>query len=343
MIATTAYKARPYRGEEDLQPLVDLFNAADEVDKLQENTDVDDLRNQVTQPDMDAARDIRIWEDAEGRPVASVLVQIRPDETTAGGYMFAVVHPDIRNSGIEDDLFAWATERTREAADELGKKAELRAFSSKEGTYYISHLERLGFEPVRYFFKMRRPLDQPIAEPQFPERYTFRNISSDDDVVRWVECFNQSFIDHYDFHAATVERRKHRMKDVNYNADLDLIAIAPDGTFAGFCRCTIYAEHNKRNNINEGWIDVLGTRRGHRKIGLGKAMLLLGLRKLKEAGADVGVLGVDAENPTGALGLYESVGFEVEKTEVAFRYSHPPGPPQAGPRESHPPGGYAQT
>jgi len=319
MIATTAYKSRSYRGEGDLQPLVDLLNAADEVDKLQENTDADDLRINITSPDTDPARDIRIWEDSEGRLVAAVFVQIRPDETTAGGYMFGAVHPDVRNSGIEDEIFGWAAERTKEAAEELGKKAELKAFSDKKGTYYISHLERLGFETVRYFFKMRRPLDQPIAEPQFPEGYTQRHISGDDDIARWVDCFNQSFIDHWDFHEATVERRKHRMTDVNYNAELDLVAIAPDGTFAGFCRCTIYAEHNKRNNINEGWIDVLGTRRGHRKIGLGKAMLLLGLQKLKEAGADVGVLGVDAENPTGALGLYESVGFEVEKTEMAYR------------------------
>lgn len=33
------------------------------------------------------------------------------------------------------------------------------------------------------------------------------------------------------------------------------------------------------------------------------------MRKLKAEGMAQAVLGVDAQNPTGALGLYESVGF----------------------------------
>ena len=131
--------------------------------------------------------------------------------------------------------------------------------------------------------------------------------------------FNLSFIDHFDFHPATVERRQHRMSSPYYRPDRDLIAIAPDGTFAAFCLCSIDDEHNKRNNINDGWIDVLGTRRGFRKIGLGRAVLLAGLRKLQENGVADAVLGVDAENPTGALGLYESAGFSKYKTGVAFR------------------------
>jgi mycothiol synthase len=31
------------------------------------------------------------------------------------------------------------------------------------------------------------------------------------------------------------------------------------------------------------------------------------------------VLGVDAENPTGALGVYEVTGFEVERRATTFR------------------------
>jgi ribosomal protein S18 acetylase RimI-like enzyme len=40
-------------------------------------------------------------------------------------------------------------------------------------------------------------------------------------------------------------------------------------------------------------------------------MLLAGLQRLKADGAAVAKLNVDAENPTGALRLYESVGFRV--------------------------------
>jgi ribosomal protein S18 acetylase RimI-like enzyme len=47
-------------------------------------------------------------------------------------------------------------------------------------------------------------------------------------------------------------------------------------------------------------------------------MLLAGMRALKDAGMDVVKLGVDAENPSGALRLYENVGFEVVYTNVAY-------------------------
>ncbi|MEO6458695.1 MAG: GNAT family N-acetyltransferase [Chloroflexia bacterium] len=321
MITGTSFKVRTFRGEDDLQPIVDLINAADDVDQTQDNADVDSLGNWVNQPGRDLEHDIRIWDDAEGRAVAYAMLHIRPDETNAGAYFNWQVHPDVRESGVEGEILAWATERAREAGREHGLPTDLRAFSDQANSYQMAQLERQGFTPARYFFQMRRPLKngEPVPEPQFPEGYTLRHVASDEDVKGWVDTFNLSFIDHWDFHPATIERRKHRMSAAYYRPDRDLIVVAPDGTFAAFCLCSIDDEHNKRNSVNEGWIDVLGTRRGFRKMGLGRAMLLAGLHKLKENGIDDAMLGVDADNPTGALGLYESAGFSKYKTAVAFR------------------------
>ena len=114
MITDTSFKIRTFRGEEDLQPIVDIINAADAVDQTQDNADVDSLRNWVNQPGRDPERDIRIWEDNEGRAVAYAMLHIRPDETSAGAYFNWQVHPDVRESGIEDEILVWATERARE-------------------------------------------------------------------------------------------------------------------------------------------------------------------------------------------------------------------------------------
>ncbi|MGL5063733.1 MAG: GNAT family N-acetyltransferase, partial [Microcoleus sp.] len=75
---------------------------------------------------------------------------------------------------------------------------------------------------------------------------------------------------------------------------------------------------NDRTGRNEGWIGVLGTRRGFRKLGLGRAMLLAGLQRLKAAGVDTAILGVDAENPSGALRLYESTGFRKIRNSISY-------------------------
>src|SRR5262249_24998710 len=104
----------------------------------------------------------------------------------------------------------------------------------------------------------------------------------------------------------------------SYDPERDLIAVSPDSTFAAFCFCIIDPADNARNQRNDGWIGALGTRRGFRKIGLGRAMLLAGLRTLKAAGVDTAKLGVDAENPTGALKLYDAVGFVPVYTQIRY-------------------------
>ena len=95
-------------------------------------------------------------------------------------------------------------------------------------------------------------------------------------------------------------------------------SIAPDGTFAAFCESRIHTEDNKRNGRKEGRIGVLGTRRGFRQLGLGRAMLLTAMERLKAKGMDTVLLAVDSENPSGALRLYESVGFEKVVTNISY-------------------------
>ena len=53
--------------------------------------------------------------------------------------------------------------------------------------------------------------------------------------------------------------------------------------------------------------------------GLTRALLLEGMRALRRRGCTHLVLGVDSQNPTGAMRLYESVGFREWRTVVAFR------------------------
>ena len=56
---------------------------------------------------------------------------------------------------------------------------------------------------------------------------------------------------------------------------------------------------------------------------LAAALVARSLLVLRERGMDSAILGVDAENPTGALGVYERAGFEVATREPALRRSWP--------------------
>jgi len=63
----------------------------------------------------------------------------------------------------------------------------------------------------------------------------------------------------------------------------------------------------------------LFVRRPWRNRGLGRALLVGSLHLFKARGLTTAGLGVDAENLSGVLGLYESVGFRPYQRVVSYR------------------------
>jgi mycothiol synthase len=86
-----------------------------------------------------------------------------------------------------------------------------------------------------------------------------------------------------------------------YRRDLDLVAVAPDGEFAAFC--TIWFDDYTRT----GLFEPVGTVPEHRRHGLGRAILIEGLSRLKSIGAEIAYVGSYSEP---AHYLYASVGFK---------------------------------
>lgn len=309
---------RPYAGETDLQAIADLINVCEAVDKLDEWTSVAELRVEFDTPSVDKVRDLRLWEDADGRLIGFGQLWIPEKGEVIDGWLWFRVHPLARGDNLEKQIINWGEARMREVEQERGVPVKLRANARDRQVEQITLLESCGFTADRYFFNMKRSLAEPLPEPKFPAGFTLRQLRGEQDVEAWVEMFNQSFIDHWNHHDLTVEKRNYWLKDPNYKPELDLIAIGPDGSFAAFCYCYINSEHNKHSKRNEGWVADLGTRRGFRKQGLGRAMLLAGMQQLQAAGVDTASLGVDAENPSGALRLYESVGFCKAHTRIFY-------------------------
>ncbi len=317
----TLYKARGYTGESDLQPICDFLNLCGQAYAAPEDIfTVDSLKVEFDHSKFDKFSDIRIWEDTTGRIIGYADIYL---EDSSGekqeAYFFIRVHPDFHISDLPDQIMKWGEERLKSVAASKNLPAEFNSFAREDDTFTRAVLERNELKTVRYFFRMARDLSQPIPELEFPAGYTARPVAGDEEHEKWVEMFNQSFIDHWNHHPTTVEEHTHHLKEQDYRSDINLVAVAEDGTFAAFCFCKIETTANETRGVKEGWIGALGSRRGYRKLGLGKGMLLAGMRKLKEVGMETVILGVDAENPSGALGLYESVGFYKRSSSVAYR------------------------
>ncbi len=314
----TNLSVRSYAGEINLEAIADLINTCESVDRLDEGTTISELQQEFNQPSLDVARDIRLWEDAEGNLIAFAQLSISEPGEVIDGWLWFRVRPDARSGDVEAATVAWGETRMREVKQQLGASVKLRSWARAENADRISVLTNSGFKPDRYFCRLARSLSDPIPQPQFPEGFALPQSPGAEDAEAWVEMFNQTFIDHWNHHDLTVENFKYNLAKPDYRNDLDLIVVDDDGKFAAFCYCEISQEENDRTGRNEGWIGVLGTRRGFRKIGLGRAMLLAGLHRLKAAGVETAILGVDADNQSGAMRLYESVGFHNIRNTISY-------------------------
>ncbi len=309
---------RPYAGESDLEAIAYLINTCQSVDRLNDGTTISELQQEFNEPSLDKARDIRLWFDANGQLIGFAQLWIsEPAEVIDGSLLFRV-HPDARGGDLEAAAIAWGEVRMREVSAIPGAPVKLRSSAHAEDGDRISLLTSSGFKPDRYFCRLARSLSEPIPEPQFPQGFTLIQFPGEQDSEAWVEMYNQSFIDHWNHHDLTVKKFKYDLAKPDYRNDLDLIAAADDGKFVAFCYCEISVDECDRTGRNEGWIACLGTRRGFRKIGLGRAMLLAGLHRLKAAGVETAILGVDADNQSGAMKLYESVGFHNIRNSIAY-------------------------
>jgi mycothiol synthase len=157
--------------------------------------------------------------------------------------------------------------------------------------------------------RMARPLDEPIPESRLPTGFTIRALSGHEEVAAWVALYQEAFagMTHSE-RWTTVDRRLAIMRDPDYEPALDLVADGPDGALAGFCYCSIGSAEAAANPSNAARIEPIATRSPYRGLGLGRAIVLEGLRRLRDRGMDEVGLTVDTSNAP-AQRLYASVGF----------------------------------
>jgi ribosomal protein S18 acetylase RimI-like enzyme len=100
--------------------------------------------------------------------------------------------------------------------------------------------------------------------------------------------------------------------------------VAWDGDqIAGQIRGYINTDENERFGLKRGWVENISVRRPWRRRGLARALISATIEGLRERGMTEAALGVDTQNVTGALHLYESVGFRPVSKSTTYRKAMP--------------------
>ena len=196
-------------------------------------------------------------------------------------------------------LVDWAEHRARER----GGRILSGAWTTNQ--VVLNELRCRAFRPIRHSFRMSIDLGEDVPAPVPPDGMTLRTFS-DGDESAFYEVQRDSFADTWEPVDTPYDEWSHWLLDTP-SFDPELWLLAEAGTdVTGFAICKVHS-----GDPELGWVQLLGVRSAWRGRGLGRALLLTAFEALRKRGLRRAGLGVDAENPTGATRLYESVGMRV--------------------------------
>lgn len=312
---------RPYAGEPDLAEIVRIQNAEAEADGIKERYTVERLAAELSHPSnsFDPVRDVTLAE-IDGGPVA--VARREWVDTTDGLREYRLdgaVDPAWRRRGIGTALLLENERRQRElaATHVTPNPRVLGSWSGGTQPGDEAVLRAAGYAPARWFFEMTRPTLDDIADVPLPAGLELRPITLDLAKQVW-DADVDAFQDHWGGFDHSDEHLQRWLADPS--TDLSLWVVAFDGDeVAGGIINAIDADENEAFGIRRGWLASVFTRRRWRRIGLATALIARSLALLRERGMTTGALGVDADNPNGALGLYERASFEVSYRSNAWR------------------------
>ena len=230
----------------------------------------------------------RLWVTAGGRIVAAALSE--------GGRQ---IHPHVAR-GFADllgEVVAWAEDAARAAGDDR----TLLHLWDDDPTLHDLAMDRGYAETDRW--EVIRSLNLAHAmlpsEPM-PNGYTMRTTRAEHADHRAVaDLLNAAF--GRSFHLAA-DLANFTAMAPSFRRDLDLVAVAPDGTFAAYA-AVCWDSYNRR-----GTFEPVCTHPDHRRRGLAKALMLEGMRRAQALGADVIDVGTGDADPANAL--YSSLPFD---------------------------------
>lgn len=310
---------RPFASPDDYPGLADLHDAASREDHVPWAPTADQLRVEIeSRIGTDLTRDVLIAE-LQGRIVGTTGIQRAVRDGQPLYETWGAVDPTVRRHGLGTALLDWTLRRIaqRAAAEDPGADVEIQGQAEERETGARALLANAGFRPVRHFFLMRRPTLDDVPEVPLPDGLEIRPVAEADRRTI-LDAEFEAFKDHWGSRERTEESYA-RILD-QPELDTDLWVVAWDGDqVAGVVENWIWAEENAKLGVRRGWLERISVRRPWRRHGLGRALTARALIRLRDAGMEDAMLGVDSENANGALGLYEGLAFEVYSRAAAYR------------------------
>jgi GNAT superfamily N-acetyltransferase len=298
---------RPLRTE-DAPALHALLLAMEVADGAMRRTSLGEVLESLTMPGTDLSTDSLGGFDDGGTLRAYALVELRTGETSLRAQLHGGVEPRWRGRGIGRAVLSWMEGRGRQrlAASGVDAPARLAVMVEETARDQRRLYAAAGFSPVRWYTTMRRDLAEPL--PTIPVADDLRLVGWSDPLEEPVRvAHNEAFADHWGSQPITAEAWAHH--EAAFAPGWSRVALTSDDEVAGYVISGRYPDDWPVLGYTCGFTDVLGVRRPWRGRGLAAALLVAAMTAYRADGMEYGCLLVDTANPTGAVGLYERLGY----------------------------------
>jgi mycothiol synthase len=297
----------------DVPALARLHRSADAIDHPEWTVPEEDLRDELGRANLVLAQDTIAAVTDAGEIVAYGvnLVDEHPVSllrVTLGG----AIHPDVRGRGIGRQLLQWQRGRAQQqlAASDLPLPGWIVSWQSAANENGVRLGELLGFRPARYTATLARELAAPVEE---------RETDASVHLVPWsdalsaaaLDAHRAAFRDHWGSQPVSEDAWRNLTSPPYFRPELSFLAVAADEpeNVVGYALASVFEHDFALQGYSSSYLGLVGVRREWRGRGVASGLLARVLTASRDAGLEKAVLDVDTENPTGALGLYESQGF----------------------------------
>jgi ribosomal protein S18 acetylase RimI-like enzyme len=245
----------------------------------------------------------------DNEPGFSAVLNLHPDSVKSRYFTDIYAKPSVE---VLDDVVIWAIELARTEHPDWQMWPGANFLDKRLQSAWASQ----GFEFLRRYYTMRMSISSVPTIRQI-EGLEIRaiDLANPGEVALWHTIHQNSFSKHFGFAPRELEKWSELVIDAATDPNGVFLAFK-NGQPVGFCQCNDeYAEENKGN------ISILGVSQENQGLGIGEALLQTGIVYSASKGFDTLELNVDTGNESGALKLYEKVGFKPESSWIQLHRS----------------------
>jgi len=327
---STDYRWQPL-DESQARQWANLAAAIRDADDDDETYGEEDLAEVFADPDADFERGSIGVYDGDTMIALCVLFARTEADPVHMMRMWAGVHPDYRGLGIGTSMLEWAERAAAPMHGERfpGQPLALLGQCLVKVTGAVALLEANGYHQTRWFHSMEADLSR-WAPPRADLPAGIRIVGYSGDRSQDARLIrNEAFRDHWDSTETSQENWNYFMSFGAFRAAFSFLAYEgsePVGMLIGH----EYDAYTRATGKRDLHVALVGTRKPARKRGIASALLVRALTTAKDDGCVSASLGVDADSATGAVGVYERIGFTVKDTSVAMLKMLVPAGPGSG-------------